>query len=80
VAIPPPPAPPAPPPAVQPTESNAAGAFLSDLAVVPLKLASFAQDPRTHRLHLDVIGAEVLTAVSLALCVVLLELRRRRLV
>ena len=51
--------------------------FLGDLAVIPDRLASLQQDPRTHALHRDLIAAEALVVTSLLLSLVLLELRRR---
>lgn len=72
------PAAPAPPSvSIQPSEP---ASLFGGLAVLPGALASLGKDPRTNRLNLDVIAAEALVAVSIGLCILLTELRRRHLV
>lgn len=64
--------PPAPPPSSSP--------LLTGLGVIPSALASFASDPRTGALSPEVLAAEGLAGGSVALSILLRELRRRNLV
>ena len=67
------------PPSVSVQPNGPASPF-GGLAVLPGALAALGKDPRTNQLNLDVIAAEALVAVSIGLCILLTELRRRRLV
>ena len=61
-------------------EPSGPASLFGGLAVLPGALASLGKDARTNQLNLDVIAAEALVAVSIGLCILLTELRRRHLV
>jgi hypothetical protein len=68
-----------PPPSVSIQPTGPASLF-GGLAILPGALEAFGKDPRTNQLNLDVVAAEALVAVSIGLCILLTELRRRHLV